>query len=205
MDEDIECDRLTQRRSAILASARQLFVEQGYERTTLGQIVNLAGGSLATLYKLFGNKEGLLEAVVAEQIRPGTAIVRELASQGGSAVCILKRICIALHDRYLNEEGIALARLVIARSIEDAEFARSFFETKMSLTNCAMTELFEEWRDAGIPMNGEPAILADIFIGLIINDFQQEAIYHVAPDRASEADIQRRIDFFIRGAGIGHR
>ena len=57
-----ECDRLDQRRRAILASARALFVEQGYEKTTLGEIVERAGGSLATVYKLFGNKDGLLEA-----------------------------------------------------------------------------------------------------------------------------------------------
>ena len=37
-----ECDRLDQRRRAILASARALFVEQGYEKTTLGEIVELS-------------------------------------------------------------------------------------------------------------------------------------------------------------------
>ena len=50
--------RLDRRKRAIIDAARALFVEQGYERTTLKDIVDRAGGSLATVYKVFGNKDG---------------------------------------------------------------------------------------------------------------------------------------------------
>lgn len=59
-----EC-RLDRRRIALVAAAKALFIEKGYEGTTLGDIVERAGGSLSTLYKLFGNKDGLLEAVIS--------------------------------------------------------------------------------------------------------------------------------------------
>ena len=53
-----------------MEAARVLFVEKGYEHTSLGDIVERSGGSLATVYKLFGNKDGLyrsaLETVYAE-------------------------------------------------------------------------------------------------------------------------------------------
>src|SRR3546814_4201594 len=51
------------RQSAILDAAESLFLEQGYERTSLAEIVKRSGGSLATLYELFGNKQGLLRAI----------------------------------------------------------------------------------------------------------------------------------------------
>src|SRR5688500_10647932 len=51
------------RQSAILDAAESLFLEQGYERTSLAEIVKRSGGSLATLYELFGNKQGLLHAI----------------------------------------------------------------------------------------------------------------------------------------------
>lgn len=35
-------------------------MEQGYDGTSLAEIVRRSGGSLATLYDLFGNKQGLL-------------------------------------------------------------------------------------------------------------------------------------------------
>ena len=76
---------LDRRRRAIIEAARSLFVEQGYERTTLSEIVDRAGGSLATVYKLFGNKDGLLEAAVFERTFSGDEIVRQAMSEGGSA------------------------------------------------------------------------------------------------------------------------
>src|SRR3546814_14932985 len=53
------------RQSAILDAAESLFLEQGYERTSLAEIVKRSGGSLATLYELFGKKQGLVPAIAA--------------------------------------------------------------------------------------------------------------------------------------------
>lgn len=45
----------------ILNSALELFLERGFENTSLSDIVAKSGGSLATIYKLFDNKEKLFE------------------------------------------------------------------------------------------------------------------------------------------------
>ena len=77
-------DRLSPRalrHEAILDAAETLFIEQGYDRTSLAEIVRRSGGSLATLYELFGNKQGLLHAIAirwrdemtAERTDPATA------------------------------------------------------------------------------------------------------------------------------------
>lgn len=50
----------------MIEAAAELFLERGYEKTSLGDVVKLSGGSLATLYAAFGSKEGLFEAIVAE-------------------------------------------------------------------------------------------------------------------------------------------
>ncbi len=52
-----------QNRAAILAAARQLFLDQGYAATTMGTIAAQAGVSAETIYKAFGNKAGLLQAL----------------------------------------------------------------------------------------------------------------------------------------------
>lgn len=54
------------RRRAMIEAAAELFLERGYEKTSLGDVVKRSGGSLATLYAAFGSKEGLFEAIVAE-------------------------------------------------------------------------------------------------------------------------------------------
>lgn len=60
-------DRGVARRHAFLQAARQVFLEQGFEAASVNDIVRLAGGSLATLYAQFGNKEGLFLAVTQDQ------------------------------------------------------------------------------------------------------------------------------------------
>ncbi|MGE0639262.1 MAG: TetR/AcrR family transcriptional regulator [Thermoanaerobaculia bacterium] len=57
------------RRQAILEAARDLFLERGFEKTSVSDVVRRSGGSLATLYALFGSKEGLFEAIVEEVAR----------------------------------------------------------------------------------------------------------------------------------------
>ena len=44
-----------------------MFLDQGYEAASVNDVVRMAGGSLATLYAQFGNKEGLFLAVVQDQ------------------------------------------------------------------------------------------------------------------------------------------
>lgn len=61
-------DRGIARRHAFLAAAREVFLEQGYEEASVNDVVRRAGGSLATLYAQFGNKEGLFLAVSQDQL-----------------------------------------------------------------------------------------------------------------------------------------
>jgi AcrR family transcriptional regulator len=60
-------DRGVARRHAFLEAAREVFLEQGYEAASVNDVVRRAGGSLATLYAQFGNKEGLFLAVTEDQ------------------------------------------------------------------------------------------------------------------------------------------
>jgi AcrR family transcriptional regulator len=46
--------------SAIVRAARDLFIEQGYGRTTIADIARAAGVSVETIYAAFGNKATLL-------------------------------------------------------------------------------------------------------------------------------------------------
>ncbi len=51
-------------RRAVLEAAHRMFLERGYAATTMGAIAAAAGVSVETVYKAFGNKPGLVKAVV---------------------------------------------------------------------------------------------------------------------------------------------
>lgn len=62
-----ELDRGVARRQAFLKAARSVFLEHGFEAASVNEIVRRAGGSLATLYAQYGNKEGMFLAVAEDQ------------------------------------------------------------------------------------------------------------------------------------------
>ena len=57
-------EQARENRMAVLTAARRKFLERGYAATTVGAIAAAAGVSVETVYKTFGNKPGLVKAVV---------------------------------------------------------------------------------------------------------------------------------------------
>src|SRR5437763_646546 len=56
-------------RARILAAARKLFAQRGYEATTMQEVVREAGTSIGNAYFYFENKEALVKALVEEGLR----------------------------------------------------------------------------------------------------------------------------------------
>ena len=52
----------------IVKTALDLFLKNGYEKTSLSDIVAISGGSLASIYTFFENKEGLFQAIIEQEI-----------------------------------------------------------------------------------------------------------------------------------------
>ncbi len=53
----------------IIEKATELFLKQGYEATSVNEIIHEAGGSLSTAYQSFQNKEGLFRAVLESVVQ----------------------------------------------------------------------------------------------------------------------------------------
>ncbi|MFN8776334.1 MAG: TetR/AcrR family transcriptional regulator [Flavobacteriales bacterium] len=54
----------SERRTSILATALQLFADEGYHATTTRHVAQAAGVSEGLIFRHFGSKEGLLKAVM---------------------------------------------------------------------------------------------------------------------------------------------
>jgi AcrR family transcriptional regulator len=194
--------RLDRRRQAIVTASRKLFVNQGFERTTLHDVVRLAGGSLATIYKLFGNKDGLLEAVVLENVKTSEALFEIAGSRELSPGPALHRLAQDLSDLFLDPDVVALVRIVMARSISDPHFARRFFERTAISTRLALESLFRQWQGRGITMDGSPEFLAEMFMSPFVGDLHTEAISHGAGLGNRPERLRHRTDFFLKAAGL---
>ncbi|MCA1011736.1 TetR/AcrR family transcriptional regulator [Halobacillus halophilus] len=66
MSPRVSKEHLKQRRADIMKAATQVFIEQGYEHTTMKHVMEAANVSRGGLYQYFSNKEDLFEAILEE-------------------------------------------------------------------------------------------------------------------------------------------
>src|SRR5580704_19704308 len=62
-------DEDSSKRRQIIEGARQVFMAQGFDAASMGEIARVAGVSKGTLYVYFKNKDELFEAIVGQQCR----------------------------------------------------------------------------------------------------------------------------------------
>ena len=177
-------------------------MEHGVERTALADVVKRAGGSLATLYKLFDGKAGLLEAVMRARLEQSGARMVELAATAPSPSEVLFRLAADLRHRSLDPSEVALSRVLIASSIGNADFAGRFYGATVLEARAQLERLFARWRDEGYPLTAEPALLSAIFLGMFIYEVHSQAIGHGSISEGDDASLDRKVNFFCQAAGI---
>jgi Transcriptional regulator len=108
--------------------ATELFLEQGYEGTGLDQLIQRCGGSKLTLYSYFGDKRGLLKAVVTDLTEHLWQGIKFEATEGDN----LKKQLTTFAYRYLEfiytPNLLKLTRLVMTQSQKDPELVSYFLE-----------------------------------------------------------------------------
>ena len=103
IEQIINAKPLSNRGERILHAAKTLFLEHGYENTSLEMIINESGGSRRNIYSEFGNKEKLLLAVISQQVRQqvGTLVDIDYALPPQQALSI---VCRRFADGFLSRQ-----------------------------------------------------------------------------------------------------
>ncbi|CAB3631282.1 TetR/AcrR family transcriptional regulator [Achromobacter pestifer] len=102
------------RRRRLLEAASQSLLELGYAQTSIQRIVQQAGGSAATAYQLFGNKEGMLAAVLQFELDDLRATVFLETSPRQAVDSALHELAVRLLTYAVQPKSAALHRLLVS-------------------------------------------------------------------------------------------
>ena len=106
----------------IVETACRLFVEHGYHATTIEMIAAEAGVAVSTIYAVFRNKRGILQAM--REMWHQESGQRDIYAQAREASDPQKRLALAVHaTRRQWETGAALTRIYSAAASADSEAA----------------------------------------------------------------------------------
>lgn len=155
-----------EKRTAIIEAATRLFLEAGYDGTSLARIAEEAGVSKATLFKQFPTKAALFGAIVTESWNVDD---QDVQPQPGD----LRAGLTAIGHRYaalLSRPGMAaLFRIVIAELPRFPELGETQFQLgKMPYFDSVRRYLDAE-NAAGTARLDDSVMAATQFLGMISN------------------------------------
>ena len=139
------------RKRSIVAAARKLFMEAGYEGTTIDGIAEEAGLSGVTVHNYYGTKSGVLMAVVADSDRELLGRIDEdLSVEQNSLTSLLLLFAGVIHRHAVTHLDKSLWRQVIASSVSDSEsrFSKGYISLDHKLA-MALVSPIEKLQAAG--------------------------------------------------------
>ena len=134
----------------LVAAALEVFVERGYEGTTLADVARRAGVTKGTIYLYFENKEALFKAVVRETIVPVIAQGEALArSFTGSARDLLEQL-VREYWRLVGETALAgIPKLMMAEAATFPELTRFYYDEVVARGHRLMAGVIERGITSG--------------------------------------------------------
>ena len=187
------------RRNAIIEAAIRVFLEHGFEKTTMSDIADELGGSKATLYGYFSSKEELfLEAMSTLGEAHFSAAFAEL-STGGNIRDMLHRFGISMLRITTSADALAMFRLMTAASARP-KIGRSMYAQGMQKGEAAIELLLKAAMDEGQLRQCDPQVAGDHLRALLEAEFHARRIFSVieVPSRQKIADaVDRALDVFL--------
>ena len=185
--------RMEARRQAMLDAAAALFFEQGYERVSLGAVVRRSGGSLSTLYQLFGSKEGLFEAMITQRCAQIMAPLTAPDLTAREPRETLRIVAHAFLDVILCPEAQALWRTVMGQGQQFPRLPEIYFRCGPDQLQAAMARYLACLHDHRIVHCPEPMRAAQAFCVLTHGDMYYRVVTGTRPPPDAD-ELARHID-----------
>ncbi len=196
-------ERGEQRRQALMEAARQVFLEQGYEGASIEEVMRrVGGGSKASLYSYFGSKEGLFFDILAAHSEEFTKDLKipKVADED------VERTLVAIGKRYLrmmlDDDRLALFRVMYAEAQRFPELARRFFERGPQRSRTMLSCYLQLQTEAGRLDCPDPDFSAAQFFELMKGRPHTAQMFGLAPfPRGSglEAHVDASVQMFLYG------
>jgi AcrR family transcriptional regulator len=165
--------RSEQKRGAVLDAAAQLFLRDGFLGTSMDEVAALAEVSKQTLYKHFGDKEGLFREVIEAALRAvgdtAQAGVTRLGA-GDDLEADLLDLAVRQLTGVMQPRMLELRRLIIAEANRFPDLGRAFHARGLGLAMESLTAAFQRLARDGRLQISAPATAATQFNWLLMSE-----------------------------------
>ena len=179
-------------RERILCAAMEAFMERGYTETSTLEIATRARVSKRELYALFGNKQAMLAACIADRSgRMRLPAELPAARDREMLAAMLVRFGAILLREICHPAVIGVFRLAIAEAGRSPEVARTLDALGREASRAALRNVLTQAQSAGLLQAVDPAPMVGQFLALLWGDLMMSLLLRLR-DAPTPREINRR-------------
>lgn len=206
-----------QTREHILTLSANLFIENGYDKTSIQDIIDAIGMSKGAIYHHFKSKEEILEAVLEKRSTYTTQMFSNLIDN--TQACNAKEKLIRILEQILDDKDIQSINSILSAQIKNSQFVVTGIKDCVIKDAPKIADIMLEGKEDGSITTDFPNECAEVFLLLLniwINPvifertlletanrlkFLQEMMKQLGVDIVSDKLIQKAIKLFSNMGG----
>ncbi len=192
-------------RQVIYEAARYEFAANGYAATSIETVARRAGVSTKTLYRLIPNKAALFEGMVSDRIDRFVSKVNLRATDPTNIEEALYAALMACADLALDDEVIALQRMVLQETGKFSDVAGMFYTNAIQRTAVALADWLRVQQKRGLIALDDVDEAAGMLLGMVTSAPRRAALFgHVPLPPHSRLETRARTcaALFLRGCQV---
>jgi TetR/AcrR family transcriptional repressor of mexJK operon len=163
--------RSDRKRKLLLSVATEVFLDKGYDGTSMDDVAAKAGVSKPTVYRFFSDKERLFAEIVRattgeidELVRLVVETLAEQTSVESGLVVLARRFLRSL----MQPRILRLRRLVMANAERFPNVGRSWYEQGFERVLATLATSFRSLADRKLLHIADPLVAANHFVGMLL-------------------------------------
>ncbi|MEO1168055.1 MAG: TetR/AcrR family transcriptional regulator [Pseudomonadota bacterium] len=177
---------------AIIDAAREAFFGEGYSAASIERIAEHAGVSKVTIYKRFGDKAGLLEALVRRQAQNMTTAIGDANRAAETIEAKLVNFGFTLMSFLFDESHFHFDSMLIIERERQPEAAQRFFDAGPGTMRRELTAILAAAHKRGDVAIAKPQRAAEDLLSLWKGFADMELRFGVA-EKPSPAQIKNHV------------
>ena len=195
----LDIESLSERGLMILNSAQELFFNKGFDETSLEMIINKAGGSRRSIYNEFGDKQGLLMAVIQRQVTVQTEIFTTI-DRNLAAKVALNKVCFEFVKGMLSPELMSLFRLVVQQVVKFPQLGEMIYQKGPLAGILPLTDYLKHLAEEKIIVADDFQFSAQMLIEMAKGPLHTRSLLlpdKVATDEEIEHQVAQAVEIFL--------
>jgi AcrR family transcriptional regulator len=193
------------KRRQIVEGARRVFLTQGFDAASMGEIAKAAGVSKGTLYVYFENKEELFQAIVGEECQANAEQIFDFDPNDHDVQAVLTRLGIGFVTFLVNKpSGMSPLRTVIAIADRMPEIGRKFYESGPARGIAHLASYLSAQVAAGVLVVEDCEVTAAQFIDACLATLFKPVLFNFSPP-PSPQQIEHVVGIAVRAFLAAYR